>query len=72
MKLIFAKGHPNFRWFPSFVRWGTHLSMFWLGREVVLRWGREATFSGYAKSATFNGHPCVRKGADPGYEAVKE
>ncbi len=35
--LFFAGGFPRFRWAPRFVTWGPHLSVFWLGTELVVR-----------------------------------
>lgn len=34
-KLLFAGGHPKFRWFPVIFRWGTNISFCWLGCELV-------------------------------------
>lgn len=34
-KLIFAGGEPKFRWFPKFIKWGTNISLYWLGTELV-------------------------------------
>lgn len=35
-RLVFAGGHPLFRWIPKMVKWGPNLSLYWLGTELVL------------------------------------
>ena len=40
MRYVWGGGQPKFRYFPSFTRWGKRLSIFWLGKELVLIWGK--------------------------------
>ena len=43
-RLVFAGGDPLFRWLPKVVKWGTNVSLFWLGTELV--WlGKEASMT---------------------------
>ena len=34
-RLVFAGGHPLFRWLPKVVKWGPNISLYWLGTELV-------------------------------------
>lgn len=34
-KLVFAGGHPIFRWLPKVIKWGPNVSLYWLGTELV-------------------------------------
>lgn len=36
MRLVKGGGYPKFHLFPTFVRWGPNLSVFWFRTEYVL------------------------------------
>ncbi len=40
-RIVFGGGYPLFRLFPRIVRWGTNVSIYWLGTELVFLGARQ-------------------------------